>query len=80
MVQKKIPEKVRKVIARKASDVHRFMTSPIGRKVVRMLEAEFPGGFGKDPYDTYRREGNREVVEYLKKLQRLHEAGDLDDV
>ncbi len=71
---------IKKRIGRKAAKFHRFMNSPIGRDVIRVLEKEFPGGIGKDSHDTYRREGNREVVEYMKQLQRIHEKyeGDLD--
>lgn len=74
-------DKVKRRLAQKASEFNRFMNSPIGRKVLRHLEKEFPGGIGKNPYDTYRKEGNREVVNYMKLMQEVHkkaEEGDLD--
>lgn len=63
----------------KASTVARFMNSPIGRKVIKMLEDEYPVQFGTDPHDTYRKLGNREPIEYLKQLQRINESEDLDN-
>ena len=80
MTQPKNLDKVTKVISRKAANMSRFMNSPIGKSIVRILEQEFPGGIGKNPYDTYRREGNREVLEYMKQLQRVHKKleGDLE--
>ncbi len=68
-----------KVVKAKAASVARFMNSPVGRQVIRMLEQEFPGGKGKDPYDTYYRLGSREPLEYLKQLQRIDEIEDLDN-
>lgn len=68
-----------RAVKAKASTVARFMNSPIGRKVIKMLEDEYPVQFGKDPYDTYRKLGNREPIEYLKQLQRINEHEDLNN-
>jgi len=56
--------------------IMRFMNSPIGRQVVRMLEEEFPSGVGKDPYDTYYKLGSRDVIEYLNQLKRIGEKNE----
>ncbi len=69
-------EKAMKVVTRKAANVARFMNSPIGSQVVRMLEQEFPGGRGKDPYDTYYKLGARDVIEYLNQLKRIGEKNE----
>ena len=63
----------------KAKTVARFMNSPIGSKVIKMLEEEYPVDFGSDPYDTYRKLGNREPIEYLKQLQRIGEHEDQNE-
>ncbi len=68
-----------KAVKAKASAVARFMNSPGGRQVIRMLELEFPGGKGKNPYETYYNLGSREPLEYLKQLQRIDEIEDLTD-
>ncbi len=68
-----------KAVRSKAKTVSRFMNSPIGAKVIKMLEMEFPVDFGKDPHDTYRKLGNREPIEYLKQLQRIGETEDQDE-
>lgn len=75
---KRTIDDIKKSIGQKASDIHRFMNSPLGHKVIRILEAEFQPGVGKDPYDTYFKLGQQDVLVYLKQLQRLHERGDLD--
>lgn len=62
-----------KAVKQKASTVARFMNSPIGSQVVRMLEQEFPGGRGKNPYDTYYNLGARDVIDYLNQLKRIGE-------
>lgn len=77
--QKNLDE-IKKKLGRKASTVSRFMNSPIGKQVIQILEEEFPGGFGRSPYDTYRLGGNREPIEYLKLLQRVYtKLEDLDN-
>ncbi len=72
-------EQALKAVKSKAMTVARFMNSPIGRQVIRMLEVEFPGGVGKNPYDTYRRLGTTEPIEYLRQLQRIVNHEDLHD-
>lgn len=73
MAEPKNLDEIKKTLGRKSVTVARFMNSPIGRQVIKILEVEFPGGFGKSPYDTYRLGGNREPIEYLKQLQRYNE-------
>ena len=68
-----------KAVKAKASSVARFMNSPVGRQVIRILEQEFPGGKGKDPHDTYYQLGTREPIEYLKQLQRIDEIEDFEN-
>ncbi len=66
-------EKALKSVKQKAKTIARFMNSPVGSQVIRMLEQEFPTGVGKDPYDTYYKLGSRDVIEYLNQLKRIGE-------
>jgi len=68
-----------KAIKSKAASVARFMNSPVGTQIIHLLELEFPGGVGKNPYDTYKNLGNAEVLQYMRQLQRINEREDLED-
>lgn len=79
MTKTRTKEKALKVVKQKAKTIARFMNSPIGSQVIRMLEDEFPGGRGKTPYDTYYNLGARDVVDYLNQLKRIGEQEDQDN-
>jgi len=79
MSRSRTKEDALKAVRSKAKTVARFMNSPIGSKVINLLELEFPSGKGKDPYDTYYKLGGREVIEYLKSLQRISEKEDQNE-
>lgn len=68
-----------KSVRSKAKTVARFMNSPVGEKVIKLLDMEFSESFGKDPHDTYRKLGNREVIDYLRQLQRIDEREDQNE-
>ena len=72
-------DKALKVVKQKAATIARFMNSPVGRQVVRMLEEEFPGGKGKDPYDTYYNLGSRDVIDYMNQLKRIGERDEANE-
>jgi hypothetical protein len=59
----------------KAGVVADFMNSELGKKFIAALEESFYEGdmVGETPYDTYFNLGRRDVVEFLKSLQRINE-------
>ena len=79
MSRTRTKEQALKIVKQKAKTIQRFMNSPVGQQVVRMLEQEFPGGKGTDPYDTYYKLGARDVIEYLHQLKRIGEKEDQHD-
>jgi hypothetical protein len=69
-------EEIRRKIRAKGSAVSEFMNSPIGKNCVEALEETFYDGdiFDPDPYVTAFNLGRRDVVAYLKQLQRIKDA------
>lgn len=57
-------------LRKKAISVHSLLTSPEGKGLMKALEEEFDGVSLKadNPYETYYRLGQRDVVMYLKQL------------
>ncbi len=71
-------EDIRRRIRKKGAALVEFMNSPIGKSVVKALEDEFYHGelFDLDPYKSAYNLGRRDVVVYLKQLQRFRESDD----
>lgn len=70
--------KLRSQIRHKGAAIVAFMTSPIGKSVIEAMENEFYHGemFDLDPYKTAYNLGRRDVVIYMKQLQRISEKED----
>lgn len=79
MKKARTKETAMKAVTQKAKSVARFMNSPVGSQVIRILEQEFPSGKGKDPYDTYFKLGTRDVIDYLNQLKRVGEKEGQDN-
>ena len=71
-------EDIRRRIRKKSAVLSEFMDSVIGKAVIQALEDEFYHGelFDPDPQVTAYNLGRRDVVVYLKQLQR---HGDIED-
>lgn len=71
-------ERVRGRLARKAAAMRLFLLSPVGQDIMAVLEEEFLNGplFVADPYQTAFNLGGREVVVYLKQLQKIGDRTD----
>jgi hypothetical protein len=75
------PESVKQIeilrarIRTKGAALVEFMNSAVGKGVIEALEDQFYDGdiFNPDPYVTARNCGQRDVVSYLKQLQRISE-------
>ncbi len=67
---------IRRKIRKKGAALVEFMNSATGKAVVQALEDEFYHGelFDKDPQITAYNLGRRDVVVYLKQLQRFKES------
>ncbi len=65
-------EKVQARLAKKSASVQAFLRSDVGREVIRVLEDEFYNGelMADTPEKTAYNLGRRDVVMYLKQLQR----------
>lgn len=65
-------EKTRIRLKLKSARVQAFMNSELGKEIVLLLEDEFYHGaiLEKDPYKTAYNLGRRDVVMYLRELQR----------
>lgn len=72
-------EDIRRRIRKKGAALMEFMNSATGKAVVKALEDEFYHGeiFDSDPHKTAYNLGRRDVVVYLKQLQRFKD-GDED--
>ena len=68
-------EDIRRKIRHKGTAVIAFMNNPIGKAVVKALEETFYDGeiFDENPYTTAYNLGRRDVVSYMKQLQRIEE-------
>ncbi len=68
-------EDIRRLIRHKGADIVAFMNNPIGKSVVKALEETFYDGelYDPDPYQTAYNLGRRDVVAYMKQLQRIAE-------
>ncbi len=68
-------EDIRRLIRHKGADIVTFMNNPVGKAVVKALEETFYDGelFDPDPYQTAYNLGRRDVVSYMKQLQRITE-------
>lgn len=66
-------EDIRRRIRHKGVDVVAFMNNPIGKSVIAALEETFYDGelFDENPYTTAYNLGRRDVVSYMKQLQRI---------
>ena len=66
-------EDIKRRIRTKGAALVQFMNSPVGKGVIEALEETFYDGelFDKDPYKTAYNLGRRDVVSYLKQLQRI---------
>lgn len=71
-------KKLRSRIRHKGAAIVAFMNSPIGKSVIEALEDEFYHGelLESDPYKTAYNLGRRDVVTYMKQLQRISEKED----
>ena len=67
--------KLEAVIRQKAGVIGELMNSHVGKELIRILDEMFGSGEmrGENPYDTYFHLGQRDVVEYLKSLRRIHD-------
>jgi hypothetical protein len=73
-VEKKVTvEDIRRGIRHKGVAIVEFMNNPIGKAVVEALEDTFCNVelFSPDPHVTAYNLGRRDVVEYIKQLQRI---------
>jgi len=63
---------VKKRLANKSARVQMFMSSELGREIIKVLEEEFCEGtlYALTDRDTAFNLGRRDVVMYLKQLQR----------
>ena len=79
-VRKTTVEDIRARIRSKGADIVVFMNNPIGKSVVNALEETFYDGeiVDENPYMTYYNLGRRDVVSYMKQLQRIAENEDGD--
>ncbi len=70
-------ERIKSRLHHKAELVHAFMNSETGKALIEVLEDEFYDGelFDPDPCVTAYNLGRRDVVNYLKQLERLKENG-----
>jgi hypothetical protein len=68
-------EDIRRRVRAKSAALVGFMNSEIGKAVISALEEEFYDGelFDPDPYKSAYNLGRRDVVVYLKQLQRQSE-------
>lgn len=68
-------EDIRRRIRHKGADIVAFMNNPIGSAVVKALSETFYDNeqFDPDPYKTAYNLGRRDVVSYMKQLQRIEE-------
>lgn len=75
MTQTVTVEDIRLKIRTKGATLVEFMNSPIGKSVIEALEEMFYDGdlFDPDPYSTAYNLGRRDVVVYLKQLQRIRD-------
>ncbi len=71
-------EDIRRRIRKKGAALVEFMNSETGKAVIQALEEEFYHGelFDEDPHKTAYNLGRRDVVVYLKQLQRFSESDD----
>ena len=70
------PDQIRDRIRVKGAKLVTFMNNPIGKAVVKALEEMFYDTddlFDADPYVTAYNLGRRDVVAYMKQLQRIAE-------
>lgn len=75
-VKKITVEDIRRNIRFKGAAIIAFMNNPIGKAVVKSLETTFydtDNLFDPDPYVTAYNLGRRDVVSYMKQLQRIEE-------
>jgi hypothetical protein len=72
---KRTVEDIRRRIRHKSAALVEFMNSEIGKAVINALEEEFYEGdlFDPDPHKSAYNLGRRDVVVYLKQLQRQSE-------
>jgi hypothetical protein len=78
-VEKKVTvEDIRRNIRHKSAAIAEFMNNPIGKAVVAALEETFYDGelFDPDPHQTAYNLGRRDVVSYMKQLQRIKDNDD----
>lgn len=73
-------EDIRRRIRKKSATLVEFMNSEIGKAVIQALEDEFYHGdlFDPDPNVTAYNCGRRDVVVYLKQLQRYGDNDNAD--
>jgi len=66
-------EDIRRKIRVKGAALSNFMLSPVGKAAIEALEETFYDGdlFDPDPYVTAYNLGRRDVVAYMKQLQRI---------
>jgi len=65
-------DKIKTRLAKKSARINMFMNSELGKEIIDALEQEFYHGalFDEDPCKTAYNLGRRDVVVYLKELQR----------
>lgn len=65
-------EKVKARLAKKSEHVQAFMNSELGKEIIGLLEDEFYHGelFDTDPLKTAFNLGRRDLVVFLKQLQK----------
>ena len=69
---------IRRRIRFNGAHIVTFMNNPVGKQVIQALEDTFYDGdiFDPDPYQTAYNLGRRDVVAYMKQLQRIAEKDD----
>lgn len=65
-------DKIKARLTKKSARINMFMNSELGKEIIDALEQEFYNGplFDEDPCKTAYNLGRRDVVVYLKELQR----------
>lgn len=65
------PDELRERLKRGLKDLQNFLRTEQGKSAIYCLEAKYGGSCmcNGDPYETHRRLGERDVLDYLKDLR-----------
>lgn len=66
-------DRIKSSLAHKSELVNAFLNSDVGKALIEVLESEFYDGelFDSDPHITAYNLGRRDVVLYIKQLQKV---------